>query len=40
MPVGNQLEVHQMSTTDALLQNAQQYAANFDKGDLPLPPGR
>src|SRR3978361_487018 len=29
-----------MSTTDALLQNAQQYAASFDKGDLPLPPGR
>jgi carbonic anhydrase len=23
-----------------LLQNAQQYAASFDKGDLPLPPGR
>ena len=29
-----------MSTTDALLENAKRYAANFDKGDLPLPPGR
>jgi len=29
-----------MSTTDELLQNAQAYAASFDKGDLPLPPGR
>lgn len=29
-----------MSTTDELLNNAQTYAANFDKGDLPLPPGR
>jgi carbonic anhydrase len=29
-----------MSTTDALLQNAQHYAATFDKGDLPLPPAR
>ena len=29
-----------MSTTDALLQNAERYAATFDKGDLPLPPGR
>jgi carbonic anhydrase len=29
-----------MSTTDALLQNAEHYAATFDKGDLPLPPGR
>ena len=29
-----------MSTTDELLRNAEQYAANFDKGDLPLPPGR
>jgi carbonic anhydrase len=29
-----------MSTTDALLQNAEQYAANFDKGTLPLPPAR
>src|SRR5919107_317715 len=29
-----------MSTTDDLLRNAQSYAANFDKGDLPLPPGR
>ncbi|WP_078307962.1 MULTISPECIES: carbonic anhydrase [unclassified Mycobacterium] len=29
-----------MSTTDELLNNAQAYAASFDKGDLPLPPGR
>lgn len=29
-----------MSTTDELLKNAQAYAASFDKGALPLPPGR
>jgi carbonic anhydrase len=29
-----------MSTTDHLLQNAETYAASFDKGDLPLPPAR
>jgi len=29
-----------MSTTDELLENASQYAASFDKGDLPLPPAR
>jgi carbonic anhydrase len=29
-----------MSTTDDLLRNAEAYAANFDKGDLPLPPAR
>jgi carbonic anhydrase len=29
-----------VSTTDQLLENAQSYAASFDKGDLPLPPGR
>src|SRR5215208_3245032 len=29
-----------MSVTDELLSNAQQYAANFHKGDLPLPPAR
>ena len=29
-----------MSTTDELLANAEKYAASFDKGDLPLPPGR
>jgi carbonic anhydrase len=29
-----------MSTTDDVLQNAEQYAASFDKGDLPMPPGR
>jgi len=30
----------QMSVTDELLTNAQQYAASFDKGDLPLPPSK
>jgi carbonic anhydrase len=29
-----------MSVTDELLRNAESYAANFDKGDLPLPPAR
>ncbi|MFI5957887.1 beta-class carbonic anhydrase [Cryptosporangium sp. NPDC051539] len=29
-----------MSVTDDLVQNAERYAANFDKGDLPLPPGK
>jgi len=29
-----------MSVTDELLTNAQQYAASFDKGDLPLPPSK
>src|SRR5437867_7447304 len=29
-----------MSVTDALLANAQQYAASFDKGQLPMPPAR
>ena len=29
-----------MSTTDDLLRNAENYAASFDKGDLPLPPAR
>ena len=29
-----------MSVTDELLRNAEQYAAGFDKGDLPLPPAR
>src|SRR3978361_1982906 len=29
-----------MSTTDELLQNAEAYASRFDKGSLPLPPGR
>ena len=29
-----------MSTTDELLENAKGYAARFDKGELPLPPGR
>ena len=27
-----------MSSTDALVANAEQYAASFSKGDLPLPP--
>ena len=29
-----------MSVTDELLQNAQSYAASFDKGDLALPPAK
>ena len=29
-----------MTTTDELLRNAEEYAAGFDKGDLPLPPAR
>lgn len=29
-----------MTVTDKLLENSQQYAANFDKGHLPMPPGR
>jgi len=29
-----------MSTTDELLENAKSYAAEFDKGDLPMPPAR
>ena len=29
-----------MSTTDELLKNNEAYAADFDKGDLPLPPGK
>jgi carbonic anhydrase len=28
------------TVTDEFLANAKEYAANFDKGDLPLPPGR
>src|SRR3712207_6025307 len=29
-----------MSVTDELLQNNERYAETFDKGDLPLPPGK
>jgi carbonic anhydrase len=29
-----------MSITDELLENSKAYAANFDKGDLPMPPAR
>src|SRR4051812_2491281 len=29
-----------MSHTDELLKNNEAYAANFDKGDLPLPPAK
>jgi carbonic anhydrase len=29
-----------VSVTDQLLENARRYAASFDKGDLPLPPGK
>ena len=29
-----------MTATDQLLANNQAYVESFDKGDLPLPPGR
>jgi carbonic anhydrase len=29
-----------VSTTDDVLRNAEQYAAGFDKADLPMPPGK
>ncbi|HEU0316398.1 MAG TPA: carbonic anhydrase [Solirubrobacteraceae bacterium] len=29
-----------MSTTDELVASAESYAEHFDKGDLPMPPGR
>src|ERR687889_2707139 len=29
-----------MSTTDDVLRNAEQYAAGFDKADLPMPPAK
>ena len=29
-----------MTATDQLLENTKAYASKFDKGDLPLPPGR
>ncbi len=29
-----------MSVTDELVANAERYAAAFDKGDLPMPPGK
>ena len=29
-----------MSVTDELLANAERYAETFDKGDLPMPPGK
>jgi carbonic anhydrase len=29
-----------VSVTDELLRNAERYAAEFDKGDLPLPPAK
>jgi carbonic anhydrase len=29
-----------MSVTDDVLRNAEQYASSFDKGHLPMPPGR
>ena len=39
-PPGGRREETKMSTTDDLLNNAETYAAEFDKGDLPLPPAR
>ena len=29
-----------MTVTDELVQNAERYAEDFDRGDLPLPPAR
>jgi carbonic anhydrase len=29
-----------MTVTDTLVENSKRYAAAFDKGDLPLPPGK
>ena len=29
-----------MSVTDELLRNAEQYAGDFDSGELPLPPAK
>ena len=29
-----------MSSTDAYVANAERYAASFDQGDLPMPPGK
>lgn len=29
-----------MSVTDEVLQNAERYAASFDRGDLPMPPAK
>jgi carbonic anhydrase len=29
-----------MSVTDELLENSKSYAQSFDKGDLPMPPGK
>jgi carbonic anhydrase len=29
-----------MTVTDSLLENAQRYQKGFDKGDLPIPPGK
>jgi len=34
------LEGLRMTVTDELLANAEQYAASFDKGSLPLPPAK
>jgi carbonic anhydrase len=33
-------QTDQITQTDQLLANAREYEAGFDKGDLPLPPGR
>ncbi len=33
-------EVDDVSVTDELLQNNERYAESFDKGDLPVPPGK
>jgi carbonic anhydrase len=33
-------QTDQVSETEEFLANAESYAAGFDKGDLPLPPGK
>jgi len=40
LPAQPFLEGLRMSVTDELLANAEQYAASFDKGSLPLPPAK
>src|ERR1700709_1565253 len=34
------LEAAEMTVTDTLVSNSEDYAADFDKGDLPLPPAK
>src|SRR3954454_16118163 len=36
----DKLDLVAMSVTDELVRNAERYAAQFSKGDLPMPPGK